>query len=120
MSYLQKRLSLSSLIEPVKDGSDASFSGKLNKEQEYFKDNIPKYRHSFELWKNYTTQSLHLTLTNIWMRCKNGCTNEGRKLAGHSAPINEEVTMKCIQSCSVEYLQVAKQHVKVIFAYLEY
>jgi hypothetical protein len=114
MSYLEKRLTLSTLIEPVKDGSDASFSGKLSPGMKHFQDNIPKYRHSFEHWKNYNNIALNSTLEKIWMRCKNNCTVESRKLAGSSANINDALTLKCIDRCNNEYTYTYKVHVKVL------
>ncbi len=115
MSYLEKRLGLSNVIETVKDGSEEYLGGKFPSYMKFYQANIAKYRHSFLLWKSYVTVGLFNISDNAFARCKNGCLYDSKRLHGGLTPVNSDLNVACMRDCSTTYIGIVRDHVKVLF-----
>ena len=114
MAYLHQRLNIDSIKETIKDGSSANLVGKQSEEMIFYKNNIAKYRHSFSLWRNYLNVHFNSVSQNSNIRCTNACISDVKKLAGRTAPDNNQNLINtCFENCAYHYLNRPNVNMKV-------
>jgi hypothetical protein len=122
MSFLEQRLNSESFKEAARETGPESLSKYKFMIPYYYqyKDNIPKFRHSFQLWQEYVEMGIRNISNNSFLHCKNVCRKNIFNIGGANYVPHEKLFTDCYSDCASQWVGPLMSHIKVIYLIIVY
>jgi hypothetical protein len=106
MAFLEQKLNIKRSNETnlLQGGKGVETVKNFEFEWFYHYNTIPKFRHTFNLWKNFAQLSLTSLGTNASIHCRNKCQYDSIVSSGVNMPKIEFPINKCFEKCDQQWI----------------
>jgi hypothetical protein len=115
MSFLEQRLNSENFKDPAREtGPEYLSQYKFMFPYYYqYKDNIPKFRHSFRLWQQYVDMGVSNISNNSYLHCKNVCRKDIFNIGGANYVPHDKLFSDCYSDCANQWVSPMYSFMKV-------